>query len=99
MRGVPSTPLQLILLHTAAEGGNPLLNTTVASLPSGLRLRLNIEPDEYIPIPWRPSVGILLLIHEQKTFLPVKEFGIVIQPGMSSLCAIKRRKVKRKIRG
>ena len=87
--------------HTfnSAEGGNPLLNTTVAGLPSGLRLRLNIERDEYIPIPWRPSVGILLLIHEQKTFLPVEEFGIVIQPGMSSLCAIKRRKVKRKIRG
>lgn len=68
--------------HTvnSAEGGKPLLNTTVADLPSRLRPRLNIERDEYIPIPWRPAAPYT----RTESVLHVEEFGTAIQPRMSS---------------
>ncbi|XP_022795979.1 acid-sensing ion channel 1-like [Stylophora pistillata] len=77
----------------SAEEGTPLLKTSSAGRLSGLSLRLNIERDSYITNLLSPSVGIIILIHDQKTYSPVEEFGIAIQPGMSTFCAIKRRKM------
>ena len=77
----------------SAEGGNSLLHATSAGQNSGLKLRLNIERESYLYNPENPFVGLVILVHDQKTFPSVEEFGIKIQPGVSTLCAIKRRKV------
>ena len=77
-----------------AEDGNPLLQATMAGQYSGLKLRLNIERESYMRNPLQPSVGLVILIHDKKTFPIMEEFGIKVQPGVSTLCAIKRRKVK-----
>ena len=77
----------------SAEGGNSLLHATPAGQNSGLKLRLNIERESYLYNTENPFVGLVILIHDQKTFPSVEEFGIKIQPGVSTLCAIKRRKV------
>ena len=77
----------------SAEGGNSLLHATSAGQNSGLKLRLNIERESYLYNTENPFVGLVILIHDQKTFPSVEEFGIKIQPGVSTLCAIKRRKV------
>lgn len=78
----------------ADEGGKFLLRATLAGQNSGLKLRLNIERDSNLPNNIGPFVGFVIMIHDQKTFPNVEEFGIKIQPGLSSLCAIKRRKVR-----
>ena len=78
----------------SAEGGNLPLNATSAGQNSGLKLRLNIERRSYLrQNSVNPFVGIAILVHDQKTFPSVEEFGIKIQPGVSTVCAIKRRKV------
>ncbi|KAL9982339.1 hypothetical protein ACROYT_G004369 [Oculina patagonica] len=77
----------------SAEGSNPLLHATLAGQNSGLKIRLNIERKSYLANPLSPFVGIAILIHDQKTFPIVEEFGTKIQPGVSTLCAIKRRKI------
>lgn len=80
----------------SAEGGNPPLQATMAGQFSGLKLRLNIERQGYLKNTVSPFVGLVILIHDQKTFPIVEEFGIKVQPGVSTLCAIKRRKVTAK---
>ncbi|XP_078372764.1 acid-sensing ion channel 3-like [Oculina patagonica] len=77
----------------SAEGSNSLLPATSAGQNSGLKLRLNIERESYLHNTLNPFVGLAILIHDQKTFPAVEEFGIKIQPGVSTLCAIKRRKI------
>ncbi|KAL9982334.1 hypothetical protein ACROYT_G004364 [Oculina patagonica] len=77
----------------SAEGNNSPLFATLAGQNSGLKIRLNIERDGYMPNTVIPFVGLAILIHDQKTFPIVEEFGIKIQPGVSTLCAIKRRKI------
>lgn len=76
----------------SGKNGHPLLNVTLAGKDSGLKLRLNIERDSYLKNPVA-SVGITLLIHDQKAFPFMEGYGVIIQPGMSTVCAIKRRKV------
>ena len=77
----------------SAEDGNPPLQASMAGQYSGLKLRLNIERESYLKNTLNPFVGLVILIHDQKTFPIVEEFGIKVQPGVSTLCAIKRRKV------
>lgn len=77
----------------SAEDGNSPLQATLAGQNSGLKLRLNIERNSYLFDTLSPFVGLAILIHDQKTFPIVEEFGIKIQPGVSTVCAIKRRKV------
>ena len=77
----------------SAEGNNSLLHATLAGQNSGLKLRLNIEREGYLTNTVSPFVGLAIFIHDQKTFPNVEEFGIKIQPGVSTICAIKRRKV------
>ena len=80
----------------SAEDGNPPLKATMAGQYNGLKLRLNIERKAYLKNTLNPFVGLVILIHDQKTFPIVEEFGIKVQPGVSTLCAIKRRKVNKK---
>ena len=76
----------------SGKNGHPLLNVTLAGKDSGLKLRLNIERENYLKNPVA-SVGLTLLIHDQKAFPFMEGYGVIIQPGMSTVCAIKRRKV------
>lgn len=80
----------------SAEVSNPPLQATIAGQYSGLKLRLNIEREGYLKNTLNPFVGLVILLHDQKTFPIVEEFGIKVQPGVSTLCAIKRRKVNEK---
>ena len=77
----------------AAENSKPELNASFAGQQNGLKLRLNIERESYIPNLIWPSVGIIILIHDQNSFPIVEEFGIAVPPGMSTTCAIRRRNV------
>ena len=77
----------------SAEGDSSLLRATSAGQNSGLKLWLNIERESYLDNTVSPFVGLAILIHDQKTFPSVEEFGIKIQPGVSTVCAIKRSKV------
>lgn len=79
----------------SAKSGHPLLHATLAGQNSGLKLLLNIERDSYTATIARPLVGLAIVVHDQKSFPFVDELGITIQPGISTLCAIKRRKVGR----
>lgn len=76
----------------SGKNGHPLLNVTLAGKDSGLKLRLNIERESYLKNPVA-SVGLTLLIHDQKAFPFTAGYGVIIQPGMSTVCAIKRKKV------
>ena len=80
----------------SAEDGKSPHQATMAGQYSGLKLLLNIERESYLKNPLNPSVGLVILIHDKKTFPIVEEFGIQVQPGVSTLCAIKRRKVNAK---
>ena len=80
----------------SAEGGNPPLQATMAGQNSGLKLRFNIESEGYLKSTLNTFAGLVILIHDQKTFPIVEEFGIKVQTGVSTLCAIKRRKVNAK---
>ena len=81
----------------SADSEQPLLNATLAGQNSGLKLRLNIERDSYIAVRLRPTVGLAIIVHDQKHFPFMEEFGIAVQPGVSTLCTIRRKKVSKKI--
>ena len=81
----------------SAEGVNPLLNATLAGQNSGLKLRLNVEQDSYIRDAYSPTVGLAVIVHDQRSFPYMEEFGVIIQPGRSTQCAIKRREVSEEI--
>ena len=78
----------------SVESDQPLLPVTVAGRNSGLKLRLNIERDSYIRWPNHPFAGLAMIVHDQKSFPFMEEFGIAIQPGISTFCALKRKKVR-----
>ena len=80
----------------SVEGDNPPLQDTMAGQHTGLKLRLNIEREGYLKSTLNPFVGLVILIHDHKAFPIMEEFGIKVQPGVSTLCAIKKRKVNLK---
>jgi len=65
----------------------------MAGQVNGLKLLLNIERDSYLDNPVNPVLGITVLVHDQKTFPVMEQFGFVVQPGLRTLCAMKRKKV------
>lgn len=77
----------------SADSGYPMLHATLAGQNSGLKLHLNTERNSYIKSAVRPSVGLAMIVHDQKSFPFMGEYGMAIQPGASTLCAIKRKKV------
>ena len=81
--------------HTlnSARDGHPLINATLAGVHVGLKLLLNIERDSYVYNPIAPSVGLSVLVHDQSTFPFMERDTFSVQPGLQTLCAIKRKKV------
>lgn len=71
----------------------PIINATMAGHLNGLKLLLNIERDSYLDNPVNPFVGLKVLVHDQQTFPVMEQFGFAVQPGVRTLCAIKRKKV------
>ena len=76
------------------KSGRPLLYATSSGKNSGLRLLLNIERDSYLATNIRPTVGLAIIIHDQKSFPFLEDFGTTVQPGISTLCAFRKRKVR-----
>lgn len=83
------------LCHTFNSGrdGQPLINVTLAGHPNGLKLLLNIERDSYFDNPLIPSVGLTVLVHDQRTFPFMDQYSFAVPPGHRTLCSIKRKKV------
>jgi len=80
--------------YTFNSGHNqPIINATMAGQVNGLKLLLNVERDSYLDNPVNPMVGITVLVHDQKSFPVMEQFGFAVQPGLRTLCAIKRKKV------
>ena len=78
----------------SGKDGHPVLNATMAGQLNGLRLLLNIEIESYLENPLNPFAGLTVLIHDQNTFPFMEQFGFVVQPGVRTLCSIKRKKVR-----
>lgn len=72
---------------------HPIIKATMAGQLNGLKLLLNIERDSYIANSMNPFVGLTVLVHDQKTFPFIEQFGFAVQPGVRTVCAIKRKKV------
>ena len=81
--------------HTFNSGhdGRPVINATMAGNLNGLKLLLNIERDSYLENPLYPFVGLTVLVHDQETFPYMEQFGFLVQPGVRTLCSIKRKEV------
>ena len=73
--------------------GHPLINVSLASGNFGLKLLLNIERDSYVENPIVPFVGLSVLVHDQRTFPFMDQRSFAVQPGIQTICAIKRKKV------
>ena len=84
--------------HTFNSGRDdrPVKNATMAGHLNGLKLLLNIERDSYLENPVYPFVGLTVLVHDQETFPYMEQFGFLVQPGVRTLCSIKRKKVWKK---
>jgi len=81
--------------HTFNSGhdGHPLINVSLAGRLAGLKLLLNIERDSYVYNPTEPFVGLSVRVHDQSTFPFMDHHTFAVQPGLQTLCAIKRKKV------
>jgi len=81
--------------HTFNSGRDdrPVINATIAGNLNGLKLLLNIERDSYLGNAQYPFVGLTVLVHDQETFPYMEQFGFLVQPGVRTLCSIKRKKV------
>ncbi|XP_073241705.1 acid-sensing ion channel 1-like [Porites lutea] len=83
----------LCYTFNSLKSGRPLLYATLSGKNSGLRLLLNIERDSYLATNIRPTVGLAIIIHDQKSFPFMDDFGTTVQPGISTLCAFRKRKI------
>lgn len=73
--------------------GFPLINASMAGHLNGLKLLLQVERDSYLDTPTNPYIGLTVLVHDQQTFPFMEQFGFAVQPGVRTLCAIRRKKV------
>ncbi|CAH3015518.1 unnamed protein product [Porites evermanni] len=88
-----SSEYGLCYTFNSVKSGRPLLHATLSGKNSGLRLLLNIERDSYLITNIRPTVGLAIIIHDQKSFPFMEDFGTTVQPGISTLCAFRKRKI------
>lgn len=81
--------------HTFNSGrdNRSVINATMAGNLNGLKLLLDIERESYLENPLYPFVGLTVLVHDQETFPYMEQFGFLVQPGVRTLCSIKRKKV------
>ena len=89
-----SSEYGLCYTFNSLKSGRPLLYATLSGKNSGLRLLLNIERDSYVATNIRPTVGLAIIIHDQKSFPFMEDFGTTVPPGISTLCAFRKRKVR-----
>ncbi|CAH3015517.1 unnamed protein product [Porites evermanni] len=68
----------LCYTFNSLKSGRPLLYATLSGKNSGLRLLLNIERDSYLATNIRPTVGLAIIIHDQKSFPFMEDFGTTI---------------------
>ena len=73
--------------------GHPLINVSLAGANFGLKLLLNIERDSYVENSIVPFVGLSVLVHDQSTYPFMEQRSFAVQPGLQTICAIKRKKV------
>ena len=85
--------------HTFNPGYDDRHNifATASGQLNGLKLLLNVERDSYLDNPWRPTVSLRVLVHDQHTFPLMEQFGFAVRPGVRTLCSIKRKKVCSKV--
>ena len=73
--------------------GHPFINVSLAGANFGLKLLLNIERDSYVENSIVPFVGLSVLVHDQSSFPFMEQRSFAVQPGLQTICAIKRKKV------
>ena len=78
----------------SGQDESPVINASLAGQLGGLKLNLNIERNSYLIDSSNPYVGLIVLVHDQKSFPNMEQFGFAVKPGMRTLCAIKRKKVR-----
>ncbi|XP_068711951.1 acid-sensing ion channel 1C-like [Montipora foliosa] len=77
----------------SGEDESPVINASLAGQLGGLKLNLNIERNSYLIDSSNPYVGLIVLVHDQKSFPCMEQFGFAVKPGVRTLCAIKRKKL------
>ncbi|KAL9982892.1 hypothetical protein ACROYT_G005003 [Oculina patagonica] len=77
----------------SGHDGHPVINATMAGHLNGLKLLLNIERDSYLDNSLNPIVGLTVLVHDQESYPFMEQFGFLVQPGVRTLCSIKRKKI------
>lgn len=77
----------------SGQGHFKVRNATTEGQLNGLKLLLNIERDSYLDNPISPFVGLTVLVHDQQMLPVMEQFGFAVQPGVRTLCNIKRKKV------
>ena len=82
----------------SGQDESPVINASLAGQLGGLKLTLNIERNSYLIDSSNPYVGLIVLVHDQKSFPCMEQFGFAVKPGVRTLCAIKRKKVRWKER-
>lgn len=88
--------LQMGRCYTFNSGleGHPLLeNSQIPGPLQGLRLKLNVEEEDHVTDFGAPMAGFKILIHNQKDYPLIAEFGFAVQPGTHTFAAVSVTKV------
>ena len=80
----------------SGENGSQLLTAGMPGKNNGLKLSLNIQRDGYVKYPKNPFAGITVLVHDQKQFPFMEEYGFFVEPGTHTFVSIKMKKVSKK---
>jgi hypothetical protein len=59
----------------------------------GLRLRMTVGAEWYLPNSYEPFIGLKILVHPRNGYPHVESYGFFVQPGTHTSCAIRRREV------
>ena len=77
----------------AGADGHPLLKTRQAGIDFALRLRLNVNQDEYFG-ELTDLAGFKVLLHDQDSPALIHELGFAVSPGTATFAAIRKNKVQ-----
>lgn len=72
---------------------SPIINASLDGQTGGLKLHLNVEREGFLLDSSNPYVGLIVLVHDQKSFPLMEQFGFAVHPGVRTLVAVKRKKV------
>ena len=88
-----STQFGKCFTFNSGQDHSPIINASLEGQTGGLKLHLNVERESYILDPLSPYVGLTVLVHDQKSFPLMEQFGFAVRPGVRTLVALKRKKV------